>query len=136
MRGMQFSALPVTVIAHLIAIATTTLLLVWLLKLRGGLSWTVDPIPNRSFNFVLGAGFYMFKGTKMSTKASYLPWHVFLGSIVFLLAIGTALTGIVQQFGILGLGRNQEGHIVNFIGLLLVLYAVAVGLAVSLPYEK
>ncbi|CAN1151474.1 Transmembrane ascorbate-dependent reductase CYB561 [Linum perenne] len=100
-------------------------------------SWLgIITVSSFALQFVLGVGFYMFKGAKMPAKASYLPWHVFAGGIIFLAGIGTALTGIVQQFGILGLGRNQEGLVVNFIGLLLVLYAIAVGLTVLLPYEK
>ncbi|CAI0459279.1 unnamed protein product [Linum tenue] len=216
MRGLRMSVLPVTVVAHLTAIATTALVLVWLLKLRGGLAWNAQPPASfKVFNvhplvmvigFVLvagegagimayktiggrrrvrkashlalhlialfagvfgvvvvfryrhqieaqhmitlhswlgiitvasfGAAFYMFRGAQMSAKASYLPWHIFVGSIIFLMAVGTALTGIVRQFAILGLGNDQEGHIVNSIGLLLVLFAATVGLTVVLPYEK
>lgn len=69
----------------------------------------------------------------MSTRGNLLPWHVFVGTFVFVLAICTAETGLLQRFIFLGLGKNQEGLIVNFTGLLLVLFAVSVTLAILLP---
>lgn len=69
----------------------------------------------------------------MSTRGNLLPWHVFGGMAIFVLGIITAETGLTQRFTLLGLGTNQEGLIVNFTGLLLVMFAVCVGLVVLLP---
>lgn len=76
---------------------------------------------------------YFFPGAEMSTRATFLPWHRFIGMVIFLLAVVTAETGLVQYFQYLGLFRNREALIVNFTGLLLFLFAVFVSLSVILP---
>ncbi|KAG5023078.1 hypothetical protein JHK82_018981 [Glycine max] len=49
----------------------------------------------------------------MSSRASLLPWHRFMGMAIFLLAVGTAETSLVEYFQFLQLFRSQEGLIVN-----------------------
>ncbi|XP_050235114.1 probable ascorbate-specific transmembrane electron transporter 1 [Mercurialis annua] len=210
-RSYQISATPVTMLAHLVAIAIATLVLVWFLHFEEGFSYTsldkvkilnlhgflmvvgfilvageaimvYKTIPakkkvQKAIHFTLhlialGAGIlgiysafkfkheigiknmvtihswlgiiticlfglqlllgfvsYVFPGAQMSSRASYMPWHVFGGMFIFFLAICTAETGLIQRFDTL----NQEGLIINFIGLLLVLFAVGVGLSGVLP---
>ena len=69
----------------------------------------------------------------MYTRAALMPWHRFIGMVIFLLAVGTAEMGLVEYFQFLGLFRNQEALIVNFTGLLLFLFAVFVSLSGILP---
>ncbi|KAK8627609.1 hypothetical protein V6N13_135217 [Hibiscus sabdariffa] len=216
-RSYQISATPVTVVGHLLFIALTTLVLVWLLKFREGFAlessnkskiFNLHPflmvvgfilmagegimaykaIPDRrdmkvqrsvhltlqtialgcgifgivvifkfqneanipdmytlhswlgmsavclfGLQYLLGFFSYVFPGAESYARAAYRPWHTFGGMVIFLLAIGTAEMGLLQKFLFLGLLREQEALIVNFIGLLLFLFAVAVGLAVVLP---
>ncbi|KAL0347961.1 UNVERIFIED_CONTAM: hypothetical protein Sangu_1023900 [Sesamum angustifolium] len=49
------------------------------------------------------------------------------------MAILSAETGLVEKFIFLGLHRSQEALIVNFTGLLVLIFAVSVGLTVLLP---
>lgn len=56
-----------------------------------------------------------------------------MGMAIFLLAVGTAETSLVEYFQFLQLFRSQEGLIVNSNGLLLFLFAVFVTLFVILP---
>ncbi|KAJ9135677.1 hypothetical protein P3X46_032830 [Hevea brasiliensis] len=79
--------------------------------------------------WVLGFFSFVFPRAEMSARTSYMPWHVFGGTFIFFLAICTAQTGLIQRFYSL----NQEGLIMNFTGLLLVLFAVGVGLSSVLP---
>jgi cytochrome b-561 len=81
----------------------------------------------------LGFFAYFFPGAEASTRATLLPWHKFIGIVIFLLAVGTAETGLIQYSDFLYLFRNQEALIVNFTGLLLFLFSVFVGLSVILP---
>lgn len=74
----------------------------------------------------------MFPGAESYSRAGYTPWHIFGGLVIFFLAIATAEMGLLLKFLRLGLFRSQEALIVNFIGLLLFLFAVAVGLSVVL----
>ncbi|KAH9794381.1 putative ascorbate-specific transmembrane electron transporter 1 [Citrus sinensis] len=76
---------------------------------------------------------YVFPGAEMSARGSFLPWHSFFGLVIFFLAICTAETGLVQKFIFLGLFRDQEALIVNFTGLLILLFGISVGLTVVLP---
>ncbi|TXG57116.1 hypothetical protein EZV62_018429 [Acer yangbiense] len=131
-RSYQLSASPVTVLAHLLFIAVTTLVLVWLLDKREGLAFKSDN-KFKIFNWILGFFSYVFPGAEMGTRASYLPWHTFLGIVILFLAICTAEMGLLQKFLQLGLFRNQEALIVNFTGLLILLFGISVGLTVVLP---
>jgi len=76
---------------------------------------------------------YFFPGAEASARATLLPWHKFIGMVIFFLAVGTAETGLVEYSRFLELFRNQESLIVNFTGVLLFLFAVFVSLSVILP---
>ncbi|CAM8951351.1 unnamed protein product [Rhodiola kirilowii] len=211
----QITATPVIIFAHLLVIAITTLLLVWLLHFREGISFNSDD-KEKIFNLhpffmvlglvlLAGEGIMVYKsvpatrqthkvfhlillfialvfgilgiyavfkfhdergephmvtlhswigisticlfglqwlfsffaffspGTQMSTRANLAPWHMFLGTAIFFMIIVTAEMGLVQRFIILGLGRSQEALIVNFTGLLILLFAISVGFSILLP---
>lgn len=89
--------------------------------------------PNLVLQYLLGFFSYVFPGAESYSRAAYLPWHTFGGLVIFFLAICTAEMGLLQKFLSLFLTRSQEALIVNFIGLLLFLFAVAVALTVVLP---
>lgn len=55
-------------------------------------------------------------------------WHMFIGIVVFLMAITSAETGLVERFTILGLPHDQQTFIMNFTGLLILLSGVGVAL--------
>ncbi|TKY69200.1 Ascorbate-specific transmembrane electron transporter 1 [Spatholobus suberectus] len=214
-RGFQVQATSITIFAHLLFIAITTLVLVWLLHFREGVAFKSSnpikifnlhpllmvigfilvggeaimtyksvPAKRRSVKVVhlllhliaLVAGVlgiiavfkskkqagladmytlhswlgmsticlfglqyifaffaYFFPGAEMSTRATLLPWHRFMGMVIFLLAVGTAETGLVEYFQFLGLFRSQEALMVNSTGFLLFLFVVFVSLSVILP---
>ncbi|RDX87860.1 putative ascorbate-specific transmembrane electron transporter 1 [Mucuna pruriens] len=83
--------------------------------------------------YMLGFFTYFFPGAEMSSRATLLPWHRFMGMVIFLLAVATAEAGLVQYFQYLGLFRSREALIVNSTGLLLFLFALFVALSVILP---
>ncbi|XP_059645831.1 probable ascorbate-specific transmembrane electron transporter 1 [Cornus florida] len=213
--SFQFSAFPVTMLAHLLAIAGTTLVLVWLLHFQGGFAFKSDnkqkifnlhpllmvvgylipigevimvykTVPGTrkvqkifhltlhfiallagilgiyavfKFHHELGIPdmyslhswlgmstiglfglqwlsaffFFLWPRAEMPARASLAPWHFFIGAVIFLMAILTAETGLVEKFSFLGLRRSQEALIMNFTGLLILLFGVSVGLTVLLP---
>ncbi|EXC05046.1 putative transmembrane ascorbate ferrireductase 3 [Morus notabilis] len=217
-RSYQISATPAAILAHLIAIAVTTLVLVWLLHFQDGFAFKslnklkifnlhpflmivgliimggeammayktvpgtrraqkgvhvilhqlallagvlgtyvifkfkhedgttkdfvtlhtwlgIITISAYGLQFLLSFFTFLFPEAAAPRKATILPWHVFFGMAIFLLAIGTAETGLVQKSIALKLNLkiSQEGLIVNFIGLLISLFGVSVGLSVILP---
>ncbi|XP_019180179.1 PREDICTED: probable ascorbate-specific transmembrane electron transporter 1 [Ipomoea nil] len=73
---------------------------------------------------------FLFPSSRSSSKA---PWHALFGLIIFSMGILSAVTGLLEKFISLDLKRDQEGLIVNFIGLLLLLFGISVGLTVLLP---
>lgn len=73
---------------------------------------------------------FLFPGAGTSTRSKVAPWHALIGITIFFMAIVTAETGLVQKFIFLGLTRNQEGLIVNFIGLLILLFGISVGVTI------
>ncbi|KAK1380666.1 putative ascorbate-specific transmembrane electron transporter 1 [Heracleum sosnowskyi] len=215
--SFRLSATPVTIFAHLLVIAVTTLVLVWLLNFRAGLAFE-SRIKEKIFNlhpllmaigFVLVAGeaimsyktvvaeretqkivhlilhtialtcgiiginavfkfhnelpipvphmytlhswigmstfclfglqflfaffSFVFPGSDSGTRSRMAPYHMFFGIVIFLMAIISAETGLVERFIFLGLRRSQEALIMNFTGLLILLFGIAVGFAVILP---
>ncbi|KAL8105791.1 putative ascorbate-specific transmembrane electron transporter 1 [Apium graveolens] len=213
--SFRLSATPVTIFAHLLAIAVTTLVLVWLLHFRTGLAFE-SRIKEKIFNlhpllmaigFVLVAGeaimsfktvaaeretqkivhlilhtialtcgiigiyavfkfhneisiphmytlhswigmstfclfglqflfaffSFVFPGADSGTRSRMAPYHVFFGIVIFLMAIISAETGLTERFIFIGLRRGQEALIMNFTGLLILLFGIAVGFSVILP---
>ncbi|CAI9785534.1 unnamed protein product [Fraxinus pennsylvanica] len=208
------SSFPVSMFAHLLAIAVTILVLVWLLHFREGLAFKSDN-KQKIFNvhpllmvigFVLTSGqaimayktvparrnikkifhlilhlialaagivgiYAVFKyhnetgitdiytlhswlgistislyglqwlfsfislwypGAKPSTRDRLVPWHALFGTVIFFMAILSAETGLVERFIFLSLRRNQEALVVNFTGLLILLFAISVGFTLLL----
>ncbi|KAL1338827.1 hypothetical protein HN51_033408 [Arachis hypogaea] len=141
--GKQRSLKVVHLLLHLVALATGILGIVTVFKFKKeeGLpnmytlhSWLgISAICSFGLQYILGFFAYFFPGAEMYTRASLLPWHRFIGMVIFLLSVGTALLGLTQYFQFLGLFRSQEALIVNFTGLLLFLFSVFVALSRILP---
>ncbi|KAL4638011.1 hypothetical protein ACB092_03G120200 [Castanea dentata] len=81
--------------------------------------------------FVLGFFAYCFPGAEWTARATLLPWHIFVGMVIFFFAIVTA------EIGLSGLSQTvisfSERYMVNFTGLLILLYSISVALVVILP---
>ncbi|XP_069761228.1 transmembrane ascorbate-dependent reductase CYB561 [Narcine bancroftii] len=81
--------------------------------------------------WVVGLVFFLFPGMSYSLRVSYHPYHMYFGLGLFILAIGTCLTGITEKllFSISDIySRFQpEGILANVLGLLLVCFGFVVG---------
>ncbi|CAA3031216.1 probable ascorbate-specific transmembrane electron transporter 1 isoform X3 [Olea europaea var. sylvestris] len=73
-----------------------------------------------------------FPGAKPSARDRLIPWHALFGAVIFFMAILSAETGLVERFIFLSLRRSQEALIVNFTGLLILLFAISVGFTLLL----
>ncbi|KAL6970060.1 hypothetical protein U1Q18_029766 [Sarracenia purpurea var. burkii] len=67
------------------------------------------------------------------TRAKIVPWHSFFGIVIFFMAILSAEMGLAEKFTFLKLRHGQEALVMNFTGLLILLFAISVGLTVLLP---
>lgn len=86
-----------------------------------------------SLQWLLGFFSFWFPGAEMSARGKYLPWHIFFGMAIFLMAICTAETGLVQEFIFLGLVHGKEALVVNFIGVAILLFGLVVAFSALLP---
>ncbi|OIT35809.1 ascorbate-specific transmembrane electron transporter 1, partial [Nicotiana attenuata] len=75
---------------------------------------------------------FFFPGAQNWRRARLAPWHVLYGIAVFFMGIVSAETGLIQKFIALGLQKGQEALILNFTGLLLLLFGISIGLVVLL----
>nr|CAB3499953.1 unnamed protein product [Digitaria exilis] len=76
--------------------------------------------------------YFVFPGAVMTMRADYAPWHIFFGIVIFLMAILTAETGLAKFVPPL-INYASEAYVVNFTGLAILMFGVAVVLAVILP---
>lgn len=80
--------------------------------------------------FAFGFVSFFYPGIKSTIRAAYLPIHVFFGVAIFLMAIATALLGIMEKtlFSIKKTYADfdPEGILVNCFGVTLVLLAFCV----------
>ncbi|XP_077234583.1 putative ascorbate-specific transmembrane electron transporter 1 [Tasmannia lanceolata] len=83
--------------------------------------------------FLLGFFSFWFPGAEMPTRAILAPWHYFGGMVIFLMSICTAETGLMEKFYYLRLLRSDEAYIVNFTGLVVLFFGIAVTLSIILP---
>eukprot|EP00250_Pteridium_aquilinum_P024830 c29667_g1_i1 orf=453-1226(-) len=80
---------------------------------------------------------YWYPGAVGKTRASVLPWHVFMGLFIYCMALVTAETGLLEKLTFLMINKvigrfSLEAMFVNSIGMLLIVYGAVVILA-SVP---
>lgn len=78
---------------------------------------------------------YLYPGAPLPIRSSVMPWHVFLGLTIFVLSVATAISGLLEKatFSLPNYSELPgEGVLINFIGLLFVLFC---GLVVYLTTE-
>ncbi|KAL6901012.1 hypothetical protein ACP4OV_005688 [Aristida adscensionis] len=85
-------------------------------------------------------GFWTFwyPGGSRTGRASLLPWHVFFGLFIYVLAIATSVTGLLEKSIFMQsakmIGRfSTEALFMNSLGMLLVLLSALVILAIVTP---
>uniref|UniRef100_A0ACD5ZX73 Uncharacterized protein n=2 Tax=Avena sativa TaxID=4498 RepID=A0ACD5ZX73_AVESA len=92
------------------------------------------------FSIQWAAGFWTFwyPGGSRSGRASLLPWHVFFGVFLYVLAIATSVSGLLEKSIFMQsakmIGRfSMEAMLMNLLGMLLVLLGALVILAAISP---
>lgn len=89
------------------------------------------------FTVQWGTGFatFWYPGGSRNSRASLLPWHVFVGIYIYALAVATAVTGILEKATFLQTNKvisrySVEAILVNALGIVLVVLGGLVILAV------
>ncbi|KAL0377829.1 UNVERIFIED_CONTAM: putative transmembrane ascorbate ferrireductase 2 [Sesamum radiatum] len=92
------------------------------------------------FGVQWAAGFvtFWYPGGSRNSRASLLPWHVFLGIYIYALAIATCTTGFLEKATFLQTNKvisrySMEALLVNSLGILIVVLAGFVILGVVAP---
>ncbi|XP_048538943.1 transmembrane ascorbate ferrireductase 2 [Triticum urartu] len=92
------------------------------------------------FSLQWAAGFltFWYPGGSRSNRASLLPWHVFLGVFLYVLAIATSVTGLLEKSIFMQsakmIGRfSTEAMLMNSLGMMLILLGALVILAIFNP---
>ncbi|CAH1416733.1 unnamed protein product [Lactuca virosa] len=85
---------------------------------------------------ILGFVTFLFPGAESATRARFSPWHVSAGVVIFFMAIVTTETGLIEKFIFQQLKRGQEALLVNFIGLLILLFGISVIVTAILPIRR
>ncbi|WCJ25412.1 Transmembrane ascorbate-dependent reductase CYB561 [Euphorbia peplus] len=89
------------------------------------------------------AGFVVFwyPGGSRNSRASLMPWHVFLGVYIYALSVATATTGFLEKVTFLQTNKvisrySTEALLVNSLGILVVVLGGFVVLAVVTPQNN
>ncbi|KAH7516217.1 probable transmembrane ascorbate ferrireductase 3 [Ziziphus jujuba] len=82
------------------------------------------------FGFVL----FLVPGASEGAKSRMLPWHMFWGRLLLLMAICAALTGLMEKSSFLKLQHHRENHLMNFTGLSILLFGIFVDLSAVLAH--
>ncbi|KAK8931212.1 Transmembrane ascorbate ferrireductase 1 [Platanthera zijinensis] len=83
-----------------------------------------------TLQWALGFLYFWFPGGAPPVRAMMVPVHSAAGVAVFLMAICTAETGLMQKGG--G-GPGPETRLINFAGLILLLFGLFVCLSTAIP---
>ncbi|CAH8373263.1 unnamed protein product [Eruca vesicaria subsp. sativa] len=77
---------------------------------------------------------YFFPGGSSTLRRDLLPWHVFLGVFVYVLAVGNSVLGFLEKLTFLeksGLDKfGSEAFLVNFMAIITILFGTFVLLIV------
>ncbi|KAG2307485.1 hypothetical protein Bca4012_083498 [Brassica carinata] len=92
------------------------------------------------FAFQWASGFvtYWYPGGSRNSRASLMPWHVFLGVAIYALALVTVTTGILEKLTFLQVNQvitrySTEAMLVNTMGVLILVLGGFVVLGVVTP---
>ncbi|KAL2241595.1 probable transmembrane ascorbate ferrireductase 2 [Sesamum indicum] len=92
------------------------------------------------FGLQWAAGFvtFWYPGGSRNSRASLLPWHVFVGIYIYALAVATCTTGFLEKATFLQTNKvisrySMEALLVNSLGILIVVLAGFVILGVVSP---
>ncbi|XP_077230755.1 putative ascorbate-specific transmembrane electron transporter 1 [Tasmannia lanceolata] len=103
-------------------------------NLRSLHSWLgLGTICTFGLQWVFGFLFFAFPRGSRETRARVLPLHAFGGLLIFLLAICTAETGLVEKSAFSKITNGSQARVLNFTGLFILLYGVAVAFTALLP---
>ena len=82
---------------------------------------------------------FMYPGASKPRRDVIYPWHVFLGIFLYVMAIMTAETGILEKLvfqAFMGMDRfSPEAMLVNSTGLVILIFAMLVVLSTILPWN-
>ncbi|XP_021973692.1 probable transmembrane ascorbate ferrireductase 2 isoform X3 [Helianthus annuus] len=113
------------------------LVLIWNTRYRGGLAIISD---DKTLIFNWGAGFATFwhPGGSRNSRASLLPWHVFFGVYIYVLAVAACVTGLLEKATFLQTNNvisrySAEAMLVNILGVSIVFLCGFVILGIILP---
>ncbi|XP_042008513.1 transmembrane ascorbate ferrireductase 2-like [Salvia splendens] len=94
------------------------------------------------FGIQWAAGFatFWYPGGSRHSRASLMPWHVFLGLYIYALAVATCATGLLEKATFLQTQKiisrySAEALLVNSLGILIVVLAGFVILGVVSPVQ-
>lgn len=81
---------------------------------------------------------YWYPGGSRNSRASLMPWHVFLGVAIYALALVTVTTGILEKLTFLQVNQvitrySTEAMLVNTMGVLILVLGGFVVLGVVTP---
>nr|CAB3482839.1 unnamed protein product [Digitaria exilis] len=154
---------PVFGLVRLLGLAAAAGILFWAVHFRGGMALSTDeesklPIFNvhpvlmliglvalngevvffESLQLATGFWTFWYPGGSRSGRASLLPWHVFFGIFIYVLAIATSVSGLLEKSIFMQsakmIGRfSTEAMFMNSLGMLLVLLGALVILAIVTP---
>lgn len=89
------------------------------------------------FQWIFGFLIFFFPGAAPNLKRNALPWHVFFGLFVYILALANAELGLLEKITFLqstGLARHgPESFLVNFTALVVILLGGSVVMSVIAP---
>ncbi|KAH7845635.1 hypothetical protein Vadar_004241 [Vaccinium darrowii] len=92
------------------------------------------------FGIQWAAGFaaYWYPGGSRNSRATLMPWHVFLGVYIYALSVATCATGILEKATFLQSNQiitrySTEALLINSLGILIVVLGGFVVLAVVTP---
>ncbi|XP_057777667.1 probable transmembrane ascorbate ferrireductase 3 isoform X2 [Salvia miltiorrhiza] len=81
--------------------------------------------------WLLGIAVFLPRSSSES-KARIAPWHVNGGRALLFMAVATALTGLMQKATSMRLQHQNEGRLINFLGISILLFGIAVDVSVAL----
>ncbi|KAG5554119.1 hypothetical protein RHGRI_011855 [Rhododendron griersonianum] len=84
--------------------------------------------------WLFGFSVFWLPSASNSTRARALPWHICGGRALLYMAIVSALTGLMRKESLQQLGWSGELRLINFTGLAILLFGIAVDFSIGLAH--